>query len=157
MPNQTNLKTLPAPASRADAPGRVNRKHKAFHPASLPASAAKGRRRQCPPDSCTRCGAVLAAGEPAYLVHDRTVCGTCHATRQASLVAAALAAPRLPARDEDSVARRPWWGRALVGTCALACFPVTLLGGLSRKNRRRRQQAALTPLLDHLHRVANRA
>ena len=157
MPNPTNLKNMPAP--RHTAPGRVERTHK--HPDAAPSAAPKAkpkeRRRQCATEQCARCGLALKPGEPAYLVKDQTVCGTCHATRQASLVAAALTAPRLAAPDEAPAHRRPWWGRALSGTCALVYCPVTVVGQLSRNRRRRRQQAALTPLLDQLHRVAHRA
>jgi hypothetical protein len=87
----------------------------------------------------------------------RTVCGGCHATRQASLVAAALAAPRLPLPDDAPAGPRPWWRRALESTRDLTRLPLTVVGRLSRKNRRRRQHAAVVPLLDHLYRVAHRA
>ena len=151
MPNPTDLKTNPA--QRPAAPGRVHRKHKR----GQEAPAGKPRRGQVPPERCVRCGLTLGPGEPAYLVQDKTVCGGCHATRQASLVAAALAAPRLPTHDDAPSGRRPLWRRAVRGMAGLLWLPLTAVANLSRKNRRRRRQAAVTPLLDQLYRSAHRA
>ena len=159
MRNDTDLQTVPAP--RPAQPGRtyrkVTRKQKRAAPAPAPAAAGHGRRRQCPPECCSRCGQTLGPGEVAYLVKEQTVCGHCHATRQASLVAAALTAPRLAEPGTDRSQRRRWWSRALAGTRDLLCLPLTAVSGLSRKTRRRRRQAAVAPLLDHLYRSAQRA
>jgi hypothetical protein len=159
MRNDTDLQTVPAP--RPAQPGRtyrkVTRKHKHAAPALEPAPAAHDRKRQCPPECCARCGQTLGPGEVAYLVKEQTVCGHCHATRQASLVAAALTAPRLAEPGTDRSQRRRWWSRALAGTRDLLYLPLTAVSRLSPKTRRRRRQAAVAPLLDHLYRSAQRA
>ena len=148
------MRTQTDPHRPATGPRKIHRKR--TH-ATQGAPAAKHRRSQCPTEHCSRCGLALGPAEPAFLWQTEVVCGACHATRQASLLAAALAAPRLPRPDDAAPARRPWWRRALRGPVNLLCLPVTALGLLSRKNRRRRQQAAVAPLFDHLHRLAHRA
>jgi hypothetical protein len=155
MRNDTDLQTLPA--SRPAQPGRTHRKVNRKHKHAAPAPAAQNRRRECPPECCARCGQTLGPGEVAYLLKDQTVCGTCHATRQASLVAAALTAPRLSAPDDERAQRPRWWNRALSGTRDLLCLPLTAVARLSPKTRRRRRQAAVAPLLDQLYRSAHRA
>ena len=158
MRNDTDLQTVPAPrpAHAGRTHRKIARKHK--HAAPAPAPAGHDRRRgQCPPECCARCGQTLGPGEVAYLVKEQTVCGACHATRQASLVAAALTAPRLAEPAGDRSQRHRWWSRALAGTRNLLCLPLTAVTSLSSKTRRRRRQAAVAPLLDHLYRSAQRA
>jgi hypothetical protein len=126
-------------------------------PSQAPQQAKERRTHKCPTERCTRCGVTLRPGEPAFLWEAKVVCGPCCTRRQAARVAAALAAPHLPAPgDDEFIDRSPWWARAWRGTRDLLCCPLTGAATLLRRRKRRRQQAAVDPLLAHLHRVAHR-